>query len=57
MEAEYIALSMSLHEVILLMGLLWEARKYGFNILNQMPEIHCKVFHDNSGALELAHIY
>ena len=38
----------------ILQGLLQEARQYGFNILDQMPEIHCRVFEDNSRALELA---
>ena len=55
-EAEYIALSMSLHDIILLMGLLHEPRQHGFNILDQTPEIQCIVFEDNSSTLELAHL-
>ena len=54
MEAEYIALSMSLRNMIPLIGLLQEAREYRFDIMEQTPEISCKVFEDNSGALELA---
>ena len=53
-EAEYIALSTSLREVIPLMGMLKEAAKQGVQINNLPPKIHCTVFEDNSGALELA---
>ena len=52
-EAEYIALSTSLREVIPLMGLLMEARAHGLHIGDLPPKIHCTVFEDNSGALEL----
>ena len=55
-EAEYIALSTSLREVIPLMGILKEARKNGLHILDILPKIHCTVFEDNSGALELARL-
>ena len=53
-EAEYIALSTSLREVIPLMGMLTEATDQGVQIDNLPPKIHCTVFEDNSGALELA---
>ena len=52
-EAEYIALSTSLREVIPLMGMLKEAAEQGVQIDNLPPKIHCTVFEDNSGALEL----
>ena len=55
-EAEYIALSTSLREVIPLMGLLTEARAHGMSIDDLPPKIHCSVFEDNSGALELARL-
>ena len=55
-EAEYIALSTSLREVIPLMGLLTEARAHGERIDDLPPKIHCTVFEDNSGALELARL-
>ena len=55
-EAEYIALSTSLREVIPLMGMLKEATEHGLQIPNLPPKIHCTVFEDNSGALELAHL-
>ena len=55
-EAEYIALSTSLREVIPLMGMLKEAAEQGVKIDNLPPKIHCTVFEDNSGALELARL-
>ena len=55
-EAEYIALSTSLREVIPLMGILKEAREHGINIRDIPPKVHCTVFEDNSGALELARL-
>ena len=55
-KAEYIALSISLREVIPLMGMLKEAAEQGVKIDNLPPKIHCTVFEDNSGALELARL-
>ena len=55
-EAEYIALSTSLREVIPLMGLLTEAQAHGVRIDDLPPKVHCTVFEDNSGALELARL-
>ena len=55
-EAEYIALSTSLREVIPLMGMLKEATEQGVQINNFPPKIHCTSFEDNSGALELARL-
>eukprot|EP00804_Cyclotella_cryptica_P030661 CCRYP_015671-RA/>CCRYP_015671-RA protein AED:0.35 eAED:0.37 QI:0/0/0/1/0/0/2/0/191 len=44
-EAEYIAMSMAL-----------EMRERKFEIVNTQPYVYCKVFEDNSGALELARL-
>ena len=55
-EAEYIALSTSLREVIPLMGILNEARENGLQVKDIPPKVHCTVFEDNSGALELARL-
>jgi hypothetical protein len=52
-EAEYIALSQSLREVIPLIQLLKEVNEI-FPIHMPTPEIHCKVWEDNNGALSLA---
>ena len=55
-EAEYIALSTSLREVIPMMGMLQEAREHGLQVDYLPPKEHWTVFEDNSGALELARL-
>jgi hypothetical protein len=55
-EAEYIAMSMALRDVIPLMELIQEMRERKFDIINTQPYVYCKVFEDNSGALELARL-
>ena len=55
-EAEYISLSMSLRDVIPIMMLLEEMKKKGFQVICTNPHVYCKVFEDNSGALELARL-
>ena len=53
-EAEYNALSESLREVINLMQLLDETKvKLKWDTASNPPTVHCKVFEDNSGALEM----
>ncbi|KAL7480291.1 hypothetical protein ACHAW6_005987 [Cyclotella cf. meneghiniana] len=53
-EAEYIAMSMALRDVIPLMERIQEMRGHKFDIVNTQPYVYCKVFEDNSGTLELA---
>jgi Reverse transcriptase (RNA-dependent DNA polymerase)/GAG-pre-integrase domain len=53
-EAEYIALSTAMRDVIPLIELLKEMKHQGFHLLSTVPNIHCQVFEDNSGAIELA---
>ena len=36
------------------MELLREIREYGVEVSTKTPTVHCKVFEDNSGAIELA---
>jgi hypothetical protein len=55
-EAEYIAMSQSLCDVIPVMNMLEEIRKRDFQVICTKPHVHCKVFEDNSGALELARL-
>ena len=55
-KAEYIALSTGLREVIPLMGILKEAREQGLDVDYLPPNIHCTMFKDKSGALELARL-
>jgi hypothetical protein len=55
-EAEYIALSTSLRDVIPIMALLSEMRERGYHVIHTQPHVYCKVFEDNTGALELARL-
>ena len=56
-ESEYIGLSYALREVIPIMELLKEMKKFGFPIRSQTPNMKCRVFEDNSGALEMANTH
>jgi hypothetical protein len=55
-EAEYQAISTSLRNVIHLMQLVDDARLLGWEIFQGIPTVHCKLFEDNSGALEMARL-
>ena len=55
-EAEYIAMSQALRDVIPVMNLLQEMRERDFQVICIEPYVYCKVFEDNSGALELARL-
>ena len=54
-EAEFIALSTSLRDVIGLMHLLEELKESGFDV-HSKPTVRCKLFEDNTGALEMARV-
>jgi hypothetical protein len=53
-EAELIALSTALREVIHLMKLLCELRDSGIPVPFTKPKINCKVFEDNTACIEIA---
>jgi hypothetical protein len=53
-ESEYTGLSYALRDAIQTMELLKEMKQIGFPVQSTTPEVHCKVFEDNSGALEIA---
>ena len=55
-EAEYIALSRSLRDVIPIMELVAEMKAKKFQVVCTEPYVYCKTFEDNSGALELARL-
>jgi hypothetical protein len=55
-EAEYIAMSQALRDVIPVMNLIQEMKEKGFQVICTQPSVYCKVFEDNSGALELARL-
>ena len=52
-ELEYTRLSYALREVIPLMERLKEMKEKGFNVLEHKVKVHCIVFKDNSGAIEM----
>ena len=56
-ESEYVGLSYSLREVIPIMEVMKEMKRHKFKISHTIPKLHCKVFEDNSGALEMANNY
>jgi len=53
-EAEYTGLSYALREAIPIMNLLKEMKKNKFEVNDGVARIHCKVFDDNSGAIQMA---
>ena len=53
-ESEYMGLSYALRDAIPLMCMIAEMKKHGFDIHNAAAKVKCKVFEDNSGALEMA---
>jgi hypothetical protein len=53
-ESEITGLSYALREAIPIMHLLQEMKDYGFEINNSQTKVHCEVFEDNSGAVEIA---
>jgi Reverse transcriptase (RNA-dependent DNA polymerase) len=56
-EAEYIGLSKALRETIPIMIILQEMKELKYNFGLTQPKIHCRVFEDNSGALEMAKVH
>lgn len=53
-EAELYALSTALRTVIPLMRIVRELKRHGFPFKVTTPTVHCRVFEDNSGAIEIA---
>ena len=53
-EAEYTSLSYALREAIPIMNLLKEMKERKFDVSNKIAKFHCKVYEDNSGAIEIA---
>jgi hypothetical protein len=56
-ESEYNGSSYALREVIPIMELVKEMKKEGFKVVGKTLKIHCKLFEDNSGALEKASVH
>ncbi len=55
-EAEYIASSQAMREVLPIVWLVQEAHGHGINVLTKPPKVHCKIFEDNEGAIEIAKV-
>ena len=55
-ESEFIGLSQALRTTIPMMELLKELKQNGFVIADYIPKVHCRVFEDNSGAIEIAKV-
>ncbi|KAI2491170.1 G-protein coupled peptide receptor [Fragilaria crotonensis] len=53
-ESEYLAISTATREVLPLMELVQEMQDHGCGLTATTPRLHCWVFEDNSGAIELA---
>jgi hypothetical protein len=55
-EAEYLAMSTALRHALPIMRLVTEIKKRMVLDLQTVPTVHCKVFEDNAGAIELAKV-
>ncbi len=53
-ESEYLAISAATREVLPLMELVQEMQQHGCGLTATTPHLHCRVFEDDSGAVELA---
>jgi hypothetical protein len=56
-ESEYTGLSYALRDAIPIMELLKEMKTRGYPISTTQARVHCRVFEDNSGALEMARVH
>jgi hypothetical protein len=55
-DGEYIGLSQSLRQLIPLINLAKEFKQKGLMLFSDPHKIYCKLFEDNSGAIELANV-
>jgi hypothetical protein len=55
-EIEFIGISCALRTATPMMESMKELLQQGFNIRSARPQVHCRVFEDNSGALEIAKV-
>ena len=56
-ESEYTRLSYMLCEAIPLMELQKEMKQLGFSVTQPNGDVHCHVFEDNSGAIEMTKVH
>jgi len=55
-ESEFTGLSYALRDAIPVMNLFKEMKERGYPISTAKSKVHCKVFEDNTGALEIARV-
>ncbi len=53
-EAEYIGMSKALQDTLPVVWILQEMKQKGYPVHNTKAQVKCRVFQDNSGALEIA---
>ncbi len=53
-EAEYIALSYAMRSLLPVQALFQEVQSHGFDLQLPASKVHCTVFEDNAGCIELA---
>ena len=56
-ESEYIGISQGLRDAIPIMKILDEMKQNGIPITSSVGSVYCRVFEDNSGALEMAKVH
>ena len=56
-ESEYTGLSYALRDAIPIMELLKEMKQMDYPVESSQAQVHCRVFEDNSGALEMAKVH
>jgi hypothetical protein len=56
-ESKYCGLSYALHDAIPITELLKEMKRFKFPIKTGKAKVHCEVFKDNSGALEIETVH
>ena len=56
-ESEYTGLSYALRDAIPIMSILQEMQTFGLSVTPENAKIYCRVFEDNSGAIEMANTH
>jgi histone deacetylase 1/2 len=53
-EAEYVALSRAVQDSLVCIRLLQEMKALGYPVPTDLAHVHCRIFEDNTGAIEIA---
>jgi len=46
-----------MRSMVPMMAIVTEMQRHGINMNTMAPKVHCRVFEDNSGALEMATVH